>query len=60
MKDTSIVISNYLQENLARNTQPVTQHEYLTKMANSIIDEYLGVAVEYINPIKTQMIDQFG
>ena len=60
MKDTSIVISNYLQENLAGNTQPVTQHEYLTKMANSIIDEYLGVAVEYINPIKTQMIDQFG
>ena len=30
------------------DTQPVTQNKYLTKIANSIINENTGVAVEYI------------
>ena len=30
----------------SKKTQRVTQHNYLTKMANEIIDEYTGVAIE--------------
>ena len=33
-----------LQEILAINTQPVTHHDYLNKMANAIIDEDMGLA----------------
>ena len=60
VKDTPHLIANCRQEILARNDQLGTQHDYLTKMANAIIDEDIGVAMYYRQLIKTQIIDQFG
>ena len=44
LKDTPNVKDICLQEILAINTQPVTHHDYLNKMANAIIDEDMGLA----------------
>ena len=52
-------ISNFLQENVTRNSQPVTHHDYLTKITNEIIDEDTGVSMEYIKFI-LKKLDQFG
>ena len=51
VKDTPHLIANCLQLILTRNNQPITQHDYLTKMANAIIYEDTRVAMEYIQLI---------
>ena len=51
VKDTPQLIYNFIQENLERNAQPVTQIDYLTKRANAVIYEDIGVAMEYIRII---------
>ena len=38
VKATKNLISNFLQESLEKNTQPVTNQDYMTRMANEIID----------------------
>ena len=61
VKYTPQLIANCLQENVTRNNQLVTQHDYLIKTANPVIDEEKGVSVEYIQLIKKpQNSDQFG
>ena len=52
VKDKLHLIANCLHENLAINAQPMIDHDYFTKMANVIIDEYTGVSMEYIQLIK--------
>ena len=52
VKDTTNLIANCLHGNLAINAQPMIDHDYFTKMANVIIDEYTGVSMEYIQLIK--------
>ena len=47
VKDTPHFVANFLQENFTINGQPVTQHDYLTKVDNAIIDEEIGVAMKY-------------
>ena len=59
LKGAPYLMVNCIQENLARNNQPVTRHNYMTKMANSIIDEYTCVTMEYRHIIKIQNTDQF-
>ena len=46
-EDAQQLRAKCLQEILSRNTQLVTQLNYLTKMANSIIDEDTDIAMEY-------------
>ena len=41
---------------MTRNNQPLTQHEYLTKIANSIIGEDIGVTLEYRHIVKKPKI----
>ena len=60
MKDTPHLISNCLLENETRNDQPVTENDYMTNMANIIIYDDTGFAMEYRQIIKTQNSDQFG
>ena len=50
-EDAQQLRAKCLQEILSRNTQLVTQLNYLTKMANSIIDEDTDIAMEYIQVI---------
>ena len=45
--------SQLYPEKLSRKAQPVTQHDYFTKMVNAIIDEDTGFSMEYIHLIKT-------
>ena len=52
VKDTPHLIANCLHENLAIDAQPVIDHYYYTKVANSIIDEYTSVTMDYIQLIK--------
>ena len=53
VKDTPTFIEKCVQENLAGKPQPVTQQENLTRMANEILDNDIGVAMDNRNLIKT-------
>ena len=55
VKNTPQLIYNYLQENVTRNSQPVIQHDYLTKTANETIYEYTGIAMKYRQIIKSKL-----
>ena len=52
LKYTPHLISNRLQENLEINDPTEIQHDYLTKIANAIIDEDTGIAMEYRHLVK--------
>ena len=58
VKDRPHLIANYLQENVTRIAQPVTQHDYMNKMANAVIEEDTEVSIEYRQLIKTQISDR--
>ena len=61
VEDTQKIRAKFLQENMTRNAQSLTQHYYLTKMANATIDEDTGVVMDHRHQEKKhQIIDQFG
>ena len=45
-KYTPHLIDNCIQENVTRKSQPITQHDYLTKIANTIIDKDTEVTMD--------------
>ena len=47
-KATPKLIANYLQDNTTRQYQSMTQHKYLTKIANAIIDDGTGKELRYL------------
>ena len=53
-------IDKCLQGNITRKSQSMTQHKYLTKMANAIIDENTGKELSYRKWCKIPNIRKYG
>ena len=47
VKATPILIDNYIKENMIQNPRTMTQNDYLTKMANVVIDDDTGKESNY-------------
>ena len=47
VKATPKLIDNYIKENMIQNPRTMTQNDYITKMANMIIDDDTGKELNY-------------